>query len=87
MKTKLIMLGMILACLLIQFTLMPAISIAQIMPNLMISFTVSFGLMRGRKSGLLIGFTAGLLTDMMCMVLGNYILGFRALIYMYIGYL
>ena len=87
MRTKASLLCLMLLCLILQCTLMPAISIASITPNLMISFTVSFGLMRGKKSGMLIGFFSGLLMDMMCMVLGYYLIGFRAFIYMYIGYL
>lgn len=86
MKTKLIILGMIFACLILQCSLMPAIAIASVTPNLMIVFVVSFGLMRGKRSGLLIGLICGLLTDMMFMVLGNYIIGFRGIIYMYIGF-
>ena len=87
MRTKVSLFFLIVICLILQCTLMPAISIASVTPNLMISFTVSFGLMRGKKSGMLIGFFSGLLMDMMCMVLGYYVVGFRAFIYMYIGYL
>ena len=54
-----------------------------IIPNLMIILTASYGFMRGRKSGLIIGFFSGLLID----VFFSDILGFYALIYMYIGYL
>ena len=61
---------------------MPAISIASITPNLMIVLTVSFGLMRGKRSGLILGFLCGLLTDLMI----GPIVGFRAFIYMFIGY-
>ncbi len=87
MRTKLIIFGMMLVCLILQFSLIPSISIASISPNLMIIFIVSFGLMRGKKSGLLIGFISGIMMDMMCMVLGNYVIGFHGIIYMYIGYL
>ena len=69
MRTKVSLFFLIVICLILQCTLMPAISIASVTPNLMISFTVSFGLMRGKKSGMLIGFFSGLLMDMMCMVL------------------
>lgn len=87
MRTKLIIFAMMLACVVLQCSFMPAIAIASIAPNLMIVFIVSFGLMRGKKSGLLIGFFSGLMMDMMCMVLGRYVIGFHAVIYMYIGYL
>lgn len=83
MRTKLSILGVVLLCLILQCSLMPAISIASITPNLMIVLVVSFGLMRGKRSGMLLGFLCGLLTDLM---LGP-IVGFRAFIYMFIGYL
>ncbi|MDO4345525.1 MAG: rod shape-determining protein MreD [Eubacteriales bacterium] len=83
MKTKLILAGTMLACLLLQCSLMPAISIASITPNLMIVFTVSFGLMRGKRSGMILGFICGLLTDLM---IPGLFVGLRAFVYMYIGY-
>ncbi len=67
---------------LLQGTLFRAISLGNIVPNLMIIVTASYGFMRGRKNGLLIGFFSGLLMDVF---LGS-ILGYYALIYMYIGY-
>ena len=87
MKTKLILTGMIFACLILQCSLMPAISIASITPNLMIVFIVSFGLMRGKRAGLIIGFISGILMDLMTMTLGYYVIGFHGIIYMFIGYL
>lgn len=86
MKTKIILAGMILSCLILQCSLMPAISIASVTPNLMIVFIVSFGLMRGKRAGLVIGFISGILIDLMHMSLGYYIVGFHGIIYMYIGY-
>lgn len=86
MKTKLTLAGMILFCLILQCSLMPAISIASITPNLMIVFVVSFGLMRGKRAGLIIGFISGILMDLMTMTLGYYIIGFHGIIYMFIGY-
>lgn len=76
------MAGLILSCLILQSTVCQMISIASIKPNLLIILTVSFGLMRGRKSGMLIGFFCGLLTD----IFFESILGFNALIYMLAGY-
>ena len=49
----------------------------------MLILTVSFGFMRGKKEGILVGFFCGILIDIFY---GN-LLGFYALIYMYIGYL
>lgn len=58
-------------------------SIASIKPNLLLLLTVSFGLMRGRLSGLLTGFFSGLAVD----ILFPGQIGFHALIYMWIGFL
>lgn len=86
MRTKLILFGTLLLCLILQCTLLPAIAIASVTPNLMIIFTASFGLMRGRRSGLLLGFLSGLLTDFMLGSQGGLFVGLRAFTYMYIGY-
>ena len=52
------------------------------MPNIMIVLTASFGFMRGEKTGLIMGFACGFLSDIF---FGN-VLGLNAMIYMYIGY-
>lgn len=52
-------------------------------PNLLIILVCSFGFMRGKKSGLLIGFVCGILSDLFY---GN-TFGLTALIYMYLGYI
>ena len=82
MRTKLILAATVIICLLLQCSLMPAISIASITPNLMIALTSSLGLMRGKRSGMVLGFLCGLLTDLMI----GPVVGFRALIYMFVGY-
>ena len=48
----------------------------------MIVLTASFGFMSGEKSGLLIGFFSGFFID----IFFGEVLGFYALLYMYIGY-
>ncbi len=73
---------LIFLCFLLQSSVFPAISFAGIIPNLMIILTASFGFMRGEESGMIVGFVSGLLTD----VLFGDILGFYALIYLYIGF-
>ena len=72
----------IIICFLLQTTVFHSLSLGGIIPNFMIILTSSYGFMRGRKSGLLIGFFSGLLMDLFF----SDILGFYALIYMYIGY-
>lgn len=54
-----------------------------ITPNLLLILTMSFGLMRGRKEGLLVGFFCGFLVD--CFI--SNIMGPFMLIYMLIGYI
>ena len=82
MLRKLIVLIMIITGYLLQSTLFKAISIAGIVPNILLIITSSFGFMRGKKEGMLIGFASGLLVD----IFFNPMLGFYALVYMFIGY-
>lgn len=72
----------IIICFLLETTVFQKLALASIIPNLLIIVTSSFGFMRGKKEGLLIGFFCGLLKDVM---IGD-LLGFYALIYMIIGY-
>ena len=72
-----------IVCFLLQCTVFRSLSFSGIIPNLSIIVTASYGFMRGRKSGLFVGFFSGLLMD----IFFGDILGFYALVYMYIGYL
>lgn len=83
MKRKIVMTFLIIICTLLQCSVFQFVEIASIKPNLLLIITVSFGLMRGRKSGLLTGFFSGLCCDLFF----ESIIGFNALIYMWIGYL
>ena len=83
MRRKLILAVLILLAFVLQGTVFQTLSIASIVPNLLLILTVSFGFMRGKKEGLFVGFFAGLLLDIMF----GTVIGFYALIYMYIGYL
>ena len=83
MKSKVAFFLTVVVCFLLQCTVMDLISIGSVTPNLMLVLCVSMGLMRGRKSGLWVGFFSGLLVDLFF----SSIFGFYALIYMYIGYL
>lgn len=82
MRRKIVLAVTIIACFLLQCTIFKTLSIASISPNLMIVVAASFGFMRGKKEGLFVGFFCGVLMDIM---FGN-VLGFYALIYMYVGY-
>lgn len=74
---------LILLCFLLQCTVFQSLAFGGIVPNLLIVLTSSLGFMRGEKEGLLIGFICGLLCD----IFFSEVLGFHALVMMYIGYL
>ena len=74
---------LIIICFLLQGTVFRHLAFGGIVPNLLIVLTASFGFMRGENEGLLIGFFAGLLCD----IFYGDILGFYALIMMFIGFL
>ncbi|MCI9427404.1 MAG: rod shape-determining protein MreD [Eubacterium sp.] len=82
MKRKITVLLIVIVCFLLQTTMFQALSIASISPNLLIIVTASFGFMRGKKEGLLTGFFGGLFID----VFYGGVLGFYAMIYMFLGY-
>ena len=67
----------VLAAYLLQCTLFNHLELAGIKPNLILIVTASFGFMRGQKEGMLVGFFAGLITDIQF----GTILGFYALLY------
>ncbi|WP_075719709.1 rod shape-determining protein MreD [Roseburia sp. 499] len=83
MRRKITVFFIIVVCFLLQSTLFQALSFASITPNLLIVVVSSFGFMRGRKEGMWIGFFSGLLLD----IFFGSVIGFYALIYMYIGYI
>ncbi len=82
MRRKISVAIIIIVCFLLQSTVFRALEFANIAPNLLIVVTASFGFMRGKKEGMIIGFFCGSLMD----IFFGGILGFYALEYMYIGY-
>lgn len=82
MRRNIVYFIIIAICFLIQTTIFARISITNISPNLLIIVVSSFGLMRGRKEGMWLGFFSGLLID----IFFGFCIGAYALIYMYIGY-
>lgn len=83
MRRKITLFFIIFICFLLQTTVFQALSFAGISPNLLIVVTAAFGFMRGRKEGMWIGFFCGLLLD----IFYGSMVGFYALVYMYIGYI
>lgn len=73
---------LIILCFLLQTTAFSFHDITGSAPNLMLVLTMSFGLMRGRKEGMLVGFFCGFLYD--CF-LGT-LIGPYMLLYMFTGY-
>lgn len=83
MKRVIVTALLIFVCFLLQCTVFRALAFGGVVPNLLIVLTASFGFMRGEKTGLLIGFFSGLLVD----IFFASVIGFYALLYMYIGYM
>ena len=83
MKRSIVAAILILVCFILQCTIFRAIDFGGIVPNLLIILTSSFGFMRGERTGLMIGFFCGILSD----IFFGDVLGFYALILMYIGYM
>ena len=54
----------IIVSFLLQGTVFQAFSFSGIVPNLMIIVTSSYGFMRGKRSGMIVGFFSGLLIDL-----------------------
>lgn len=81
MKRNIILFFVIIISFVLQTTLFQALSFGGISPNILIIITASYGFMFGRKCGISVGFLCGLLMD----IFYGDVLGFYALIYMYIG--
>lgn len=73
----------ILLAFLLQTTIFHKLTLANVVPNLLLILTVCYSYMRGRTSGELIGLLCGLLLDMMY----GSVIGLYAFIFMTIGFL
>lgn len=71
MRRKIVLFIIIAICFLLQTTVFRALTFANIGPNLLIIVVSSFGLMRGKKEGLWVGFFCGLLIDIFFWVLSR----------------
>lgn len=81
MKRNIAMVCVILIGFVLQTTVFQSLSFGSIAPNLLIIITASYGFMFGRRYGMTVGFICGLLMD----IFYGSVLGFYALIYLYIG--
>lgn len=82
MKRKIVTVCIIIACFILECTVFKRLSFASITPNLMIIVTSSFGFMRGKREGMMVGFISGLLVDIMF----SDLIGFYTLIFTVLGY-
>ena len=74
MRRKIVLFIIITICFLLQCTVFQSLSFAGIAPNLLIIVVSAFGLMRGKKEGLLVGFFCGLLVDIFFGFIWGYML-------------
>lgn len=81
-KRPLLTVLIVIICFLLESTVFQSLSFASITPNLLIVVTASFGFMRGKREGMLVGFLSGLIID----IFFGDLIGFYALIYMVLGY-
>ena len=82
MRRKLVVFLLIILSFVLQNTVFKTLALASVSPNLLLVLTASVGLIRGEKEGVLTGFFGGLLLD----IFYGSILGFYALVYLFIGY-
>ncbi len=73
----------IYVCFLLQTAIFSRYPLAGVTPNVLICVIATYGFMKGRRYGIVIGFFAGLLLD----IYSGVIFGLYALLYMYIGFL
>lgn len=73
----------ILASMLLQTAILPGILPIRVFPNLLIIITAANGFMKEENVGITVGFFCGLLYD----VFFGEVIGFHALLYMYVGFL
>lgn len=83
MKQAIIYFVEIIICFVLQSSLYQFISLAGAMPNLLIILVVSNAYMRGRTTGMVLGFLSGLLIDIL---FGN-VIGLYAMLMLLIGYI
>ena len=82
-KYIVVVIGIVIASFLLQTVVFPHLELAGVAPNFLVIVTTSFGMMRGRRQGMLVGFSCGLLLDFF----SGSVLGLYALLYLYLGYL
>ena len=82
-KYILVVLAIVIVGFLLQTTVFPHMELGGVTPNIMVIIITSYGLMRGRKQGMIIGFCSGLLLDFF----SGTTFGLYAILYLYLGFL
>lgn len=82
-KKKVVSILIIFIAFILQTTIFQSLALADVVPNLLLIVTVCYAYLRGRTSGLLIGFLCGLLLDMMY----GSVIGLYAFIFMTLGFI
>lgn len=82
-KRRISTVAIIIIGFLLQTTTFQAIKLADVVPNILLMLTVCYAYMRGRTSGLFIGFFCGFLLDIMY----GSVIGLYSFIFMSIGFL
>ncbi len=83
LKRILIITLVIYVAFLLQTSVFSKYRLSGVTPNILICVVATYGFMKGRRHGILVGFFAGLLLD----IFSSNLFGMYALIYMYIGLL
>ena len=83
LKKILIIALVIYVSFLLQTSIFGRLKLAGVTPNILISVVSTYGFMKGRRNGIIIGFSSGILLD----IFSGGLFGTYALIYMYIGLL
>lgn len=82
MKKRVSMFVLVVICFLLQSTVLRALELGAVSPNLLLVITASFGFIGGRKEGMYVGVLCGLFMDVFY---GN-LFGYYILLYTLIGY-
>lgn len=72
----------VIVCFLLQTSVFEFLSLADVVPNILLILTVTMGFIRGKKTGIVIGFFCGLLID----IFSGSVMGQYALLYLFFGY-
>ena len=82
-KRILVMAGLIFAGFFLQYGVFANLLVIDTVPNILLIITVSFGFMKGKTQGMVIGLFCGLLMDIASMGA----IGFHMIIYILVGYI